>query len=185
VIDGCLSRGRRQESPSFCQRDGHASNDERAMQPPDQSEPLPVEPELPTDTMAASDVEDRQIRRRALLWMFGTCLFEGLGVILFLDDDLLLNVVRIATYLACTALLHQWCGADARLHSRELWPHFALTLVVCPGPLLVLPIHLVRTRGVRGLLSLLLAIGFVVVLVIAEYIGIEIGIFLSGETAEV
>ena len=137
-------------------------------------EPLDASPDVSGERI------DLATRRSALIWMPFWFLLAGLGTALFGEGDLIDVILQAAASLAFLVLLHKWCGADARLHGTTLWPYFVLTLVLCPGPFLVVPVHLIKTRGVNGVLSIVLAVGWFIVLVIAEALGIAIGLVVTG-----
>jgi hypothetical protein len=126
-----------------------------------------------------ADAEDRATKRRSLqqipIWFLSAGFVTGFWG----EGDLFDVLAQVVSTVAFYVLLHRWCGADARLHRRDLWRYFVLTLVICPGPLLVVPIHLVRTRGVRGLLFSLLALIYLVAAIAVQVIGILAGDLLS------
>lgn len=126
------------------------------------------------------DAADRAWKRQSLLRIPLWMLAAGFATGFFGEGDLLDLIVHVIATVAFLVLLHRWCAADARLHRIELWRYFLVTLVVCPGPLLVVPIHLLRTRGIRGLLSILLALAYFIAVCVVQALGFFAGAFVGG-----
>ncbi len=77
-------------------------------------------------------------------------------------------------------LIYQWCAADAQQRSAVLWKYAALTFVICPGPIIVLPIYFIRSRGVGlGLIATLYAMGFAAIMFAMSMAGVLLGSLLS------
>ena len=58
-----------------------------------------------------------------------------------------------------------WTLFDAAEHNVRLWRHFGIMLVICPGPIIVMPIYFIRSRGwAGGLIACGKVIAFVVLL---------------------
>jgi hypothetical protein len=55
----------------------------------------------------------------------------------------------------------QWTFLDAAEHGFKLWRYFVPLLVICPGPLVMMPVYFIRSRGwISGLLACALAVAF-------------------------
>ena len=69
-------------------------------------------------------------------------------------------------------LIASWCHIDARERGYTIRKPLFLTIVFIT--IVGLPVYLMRTRGVRGVLSIVLALLFTVIIVVLEEIAIEI-----------
>lgn len=64
----------------------------------------------------------------------------------------------------------QWTFVDAAQHKFRLWRHFVLLMVICPGPLVMMPYYFFSTRGgVGGLKASALAFGFLMLLYAIDF----------------
>ncbi|MDZ4779850.1 MAG: hypothetical protein SGJ19_06335 [Planctomycetia bacterium] len=100
-------------------------------------------PEQDSNDWNALSMKKRRYLIAVLVVMFLVGLFEG---ILPLTEQQMRRLDTISGIIAAV-LIYQWCVADALQRSTALWKYAALTFVICPGPIIVLPIHFVRTRG--------------------------------------
>jgi hypothetical protein len=138
-----------------------------------------VLPEQNANDWCALLMKKRRYLIAVLVVMFLSGLFEG---ILPLTERQARRLDIISGVIAAV-LIYQWCVADARQRSTSLWKYAALTFVICPGPIIVLPIHFIRSRGVgRGLIGTLYAMGFFALMIATSMIGVFLG-SLIGEFA--
>ncbi len=49
--------------------------------------------------------------------------------------------------VAIVFVLIFWLHLDAAEHNVRLWRHIGILVVICPGPIVVLPIYFIRSRG--------------------------------------
>ncbi len=87
----------------------------------------------------------------AIVWGFvgGAASVNWGTAIVFLDAVMFLIAIVRWTYL------------DAAEHDFQLWRHFVTLLVICPGPVVIMPVYFIRSRGWRaGLIACGLALAF-------------------------
>lgn len=61
------------------------------------------------------------------------------------------------------AAMIRWTRWDAAERDFTLWRYFVPLLVICPGPIIVMPVYFVQSRGwSRGLLATFLGLAFLV-----------------------
>src|SRR3972149_11751978 len=138
---------------------------------PNPYQPPELEPTSASDAAAIADDSPARQKRRILIWM--TVLFAVSGLLsgLFLEDRSLLSVIEIATAIVLAILLVTWCECDRIERQGERWPFFIVLMVLCPGPILMLPIYLFATRGAGGFLATARAAAFFVLLIGASAVG--------------
>jgi hypothetical protein len=110
-------------------------------------------------------------KRHRLLWMLGLAVASGIASEVFADAErelVLLEAIGFA------ALVASWCSVDARERGGRIGKGQFVTIVLIP--VIGLPVYLFRTRGLRGFLSILLALLFYALL-----IGVQICISLIAD----
>lgn len=117
-------------------------------------------------------VSYRREKNRQLLWMLG--LFAVAGVLegLVLSQPDLGMILNVAASLAFCILILNWCHYDRLELGRRRWRYFAPMMVLLPGPLVMVPLYLVVSRGARGLWSTFLAACFLALLFAVNLLGI-------------
>lgn len=111
-------------------------------------------------------------KRRQLLGMIITFAVSGF-VSGWVDDLALSRFIDLATGLVFAFLILRWCDNDhyERQQNQEPlwhgmpWRYFAFMMILCPGPLIMMPIYLLVTRGWRGFISIAWAGAFFALLV--------------------
>jgi hypothetical protein len=73
------------------------------------------------------------------------------------DGSAMEKGLNLVTGIALAVLLVQWCEYDCEERGIKRWRYFAVMMIICPGPLILMPIYFLATRGWRGLLSILKA----------------------------
>jgi hypothetical protein len=106
-------------------------------------------------------------KQRLLYWQLGVSVICGTFMGIATDAGAE-RIIELGYGLALSLITMRWCDYDSREHGVTLWPHFALTIVCCPGMFLVVPIYLFRSRGSGGWLATLKAIGFFLLLTIVN-----------------
>jgi hypothetical protein len=98
------------------------------------------------------------------------------------DGDRTTNsIVAVLSGVTLVVLALCWCEADARQHGVEPSKAFAILFVICRGPIVMTPYHLVATRGLSlaGLWATLKALLFPVfagvVWELGELLGVSLG----------
>jgi len=130
--------------------------------------------ELPADSGFARAKRLRLIGLLVLSTVFGA--IEQLQEINDFDGTFFI----IAGTIGVVMLVVSWCLLDARERGYTI-PKLLLVLIVLFGAI-GLPLYLIRTRGVRGLWSSLLALLFLGLMVIFDLIGsMTISIINGGE----
>ena len=89
---------------------------------------------------------------------------------------------QLLLVVATAVTLLQWSqlDADELQMARPNAVTTLLLLLVCPGPMLVVPIYLFRTRGLaRGLPAVLLAYVYFLVLAVISFAAWQIGLEVS------
>ena len=105
----------------------------------------------------------RREKRRLLLIMLLVYAITG-ALIGALPADLS-GFIEFAAMVVIVILTLRWCDYDRGEQEVERWSYFGIMMILCPGPLIVMPIYLLSTRGVRGLLSIAKAFVFFVILI--------------------
>lgn len=109
---------------------------------------LPISPSL-----------QQRKRNCLLLWL---ALLSPIGALqgAFADSELG-GVATILGYIVSAASMARWTYLDAEERQFRLWRYFVPLLVICPGPLIVMPVYFFQTRGFRGgVWACLLGFGF-------------------------
>ncbi|MCA9185485.1 MAG: hypothetical protein R3E01_27640 [Pirellulaceae bacterium] len=104
----------------------------------------------------------RTKRNCLLILLIWTAVSGGIcGIV----DDELGKVMRAIDGVVFALTTIKWTYQDAKQHNFRLWRYFIPLYVICPGPLLVMPVYFVKSRGwSSGLVAVFVAIGFVMLL---------------------
>jgi hypothetical protein len=122
----------------------------------------------------------RRAKRKVLLAMLLVFALSGFLLPLTGAEVVLRRGVDIATAIGTTVLILQWCAYDCRQRMLRRWPYFGLMLVLCPGPLILMPIYFFATRGWRGLISILKALVLFTLAVVAMLAGFAVSATIFG-----
>lgn len=112
----------------------------------------------PADSQPAEDFA--KAKRRRLIWMLGLAVAAGIASAVFADAE---RELQLLEGVAIAALVASWCQVDARERGGTIGKLQFVAIILFA--LIALPVYLVRTRGVRGFLSILLALLFYVLLI--------------------
>ena len=99
----------------------------------------------------------RRAKRKILLAILLLFAFSGFFTPLTVGDSLLERGCDLVTAIALAAILLRWCEYDRREHAIRRWRYFAVMMILFPGPLILMPIYFLATRGWRGFVSILKA----------------------------
>ena len=97
---------------------------------------------------AAKDYGRR--KRNILLALGGYVALAGLPSGILAQEDPLLRVVDVISWIVLAVSVISWCRLDCQERDIRPWSFFPLMVVCCPGPALTLIIHLFVSRGVGG-----------------------------------
>ena len=98
-------------------------------------------------------------KRKRLLGVLLWTLFSG-AVFGLVGQEWELVFVYLDTFVLVLAAI-SWTHFDAKIKKFRLWRYFAPMMVIFPGPLVVLPIYFVRSRGwVTGIRMCLIGLVF-------------------------
>ena len=113
--------------------------------------------------------------RRRLLSLLVLSIADGVLEQLFADAEIA-DLLPFVAGLAITVLIISWCNVDARGRDFTIkpWLFATMFLLTCVG----VPIYLLRTRGARGILSILFALLFFVLMVVLGVLAAQITRFL-------
>jgi hypothetical protein len=119
---------------------------------------------IATDSEEYEYLSIRRQKRNALLIM--VALFAVLGLINGVTPEHFVagRVIDLAGAIGFAILLIRWCSLDCFELGIEPWAHIGIMLIICPGPFILMPIYFLKTRGFRGLLSMLWSAAFFVLL---------------------
>lgn len=121
----------------------------------------------------------RRKQRHLLLWMF--VLFSVSGITLGylpVNSEISQRLLGVSAVLLLMLILW-WYDYDQLALDRPRSSVYRLMLLFCPGPLVMLPIHLLVTRGARGLLSTAWAGCYLIILLFIGGVAWMIGYALS------
>ena len=116
-------------------------------------------------------VDFAKAKRRRLLWLL--VLWTASGVLdPLLADAEIAGLLPLALGVATTVLVISWCQVDARERDFTIRPWLFVTLffLTCLG----VPIYLLRTRGARGVFSIVLAFLFALLMGVLEVAALQI-----------
>lgn len=124
----------------------------------------------------------RREKFRLLLGMVAVFAVAGFVSGFLPDEGSASRSVSLAMGLAFSLLIVRWCAYDRQERGLAPWPHFGLLMVICPGPLIMVPIYLLATRGAPGLISTAkAAVFFVFLIVVFGIAGLPAEFLTNGE----
>lgn len=132
----------------------------------------PYRSPLASDALpAALRTADWRVRKLATLAeLLVVAAVAGAGRGLSVWRGMSLNVLDLAAALVFAGLLLRWLDYDARERDSETSRLFAVLVVLCPGPLVLLPLYLLQTREAGRKLPALFSFAGYVVLVVAAWL---------------
>ena len=116
-------------------------------------------------------VDFAKAKRRRLLWLL--VLWTASGVLdPLLADAEIAGLLPLVLGLATTVLIISWCQVDARERGFAIRSWLFVTLFFLT--FLGVPIYLLRTRGARGVFSIVLAFLFALLMGLLEVAALQI-----------
>jgi hypothetical protein len=89
------------------------------------------------------------------------------------------SVAAVVQIVVKLTLAVRWCRDDAEERGFTLWRRFSFCTIVFPGPFLMVPIYLIKSRGNAGIVScgyfVILATSIGAIEVAAMYVGTRLG----------
>lgn len=148
---------------------------------PDEPDSTAAVDQLPRDCDPVIS-ELRARKRRQLLWMLVVAIVLGLlsGLTGIGETDA--RLMQFVATLAFACPLFQWCELDRLELGNQRWRGFGLLLILFPGPIVILPIYLLVTRGRRGILAVVIAAAVYCGLLVASGLAEMTGLLLSGRS---
>jgi hypothetical protein len=132
---------------------------EATLECPACGETLPLDAShSPSESSSVSDFA--RAKRKRLIWMLVLSIAAGVAEVLLPDAE---RAIQIADSFAIVLLIASWCQLDAHQRNETLGRLLRLTIIFFT--FVGLPVYLFRTRGIRGFLSLFLALLFYVLLI--------------------
>ena len=112
----------------------------------------------PAESQPAEDFS--KAKRRRLIWILALAVVAGIASEVFTDAERELLVLEAIGF---AALVASWCSVDARERGDRIGKLQFIAIILIP--IIGLPVYLFRTRGLRGFVSILLAMLFYALLV--------------------
>ena len=119
-------------------------------------------------------------KRRKLFQLLALMAIMGLLTGILPDDSSINRVTDLANTIGIYLLIFGWCDIDREERHLDRWRYFVLLMVVCPGPLIVLPTYLFVTRGVGGFVATAIAIAFFGLMIFVGAVTLVMGLLLTG-----
>ena len=110
-------------------------------------------------------------KRWRLIWLLVFSIAIGVAEQVFAEDELD-KLFRVGGAIPTVMLIASWCHIDARERGYAITKLLFLAIVFVT--VVGLPVYLIRTRGVRGVLSIVIALLFAIIMVVLEEIAIEV-----------
>lgn len=121
----------------------------------------------------------RDAKLRVLTWMVVVFAVSGFLTWIISEESGFGRIVDVATMVCFAVLLLQWCSLDRTERQLDPWPYFVLLVVLCPGPLIMMPLYLCRTRGWGGLIATGKAVLFFLLLIGVAVLGTIVGMCVT------
>ena len=125
--------------------------------------------EAPTQNLAKA-------KRWRLTGLVISSIAFGVAEQLFVESHADERAFAIGGMVVGLLLIVSWCRLDARERAYTISKPLLLTIILLAG--VGLPVYLLRTRGVRGILSIVIALLFGLLLTALEQVAIEITFYL-------
>ena len=88
-------------------------------------------------------------------------------------------IVMLADLIVFLIAVIKWTGWDAAQRGFTLWRYFVPMIVICPGPLILMPAYFIQSRGwMRGTVASLLGLAFLLLQLGIDSIATEFAIDL-------
>ena len=157
------------------------------MSDPQRHDKIPAEdslnpyraPDSPQEPAADQIPDFASRKRRKLIQLL--VLMAILGFLTGLFQDSSINrVTDLTGAIVMAMLIVGWCAIDREERQLDRWRFFVPLMVLCPGPLVVLPAYLFVTRGVGGFVATAIAIAFFGLMMFVGAVTLIMGLLLTG-----
>ena len=157
------------------------------MSDPQRHDKIPAEdslnpyraPDSPQEPAADQIPDFASRKRRKLIQLL--VLMAILGFLTGLFQDSSINrVTDLTGAIVMAMLIVGWCAIDREERQLDRWRFFVPLMVLCPGPLVVLPAYLFVTRGVGGFVATAIAIAFFGLMMFVGAVTLVMGLLLTG-----
>ena len=136
-------------------------------------------PDSPQEPAADQIPDFASRKRRKLIQLL--VLMAILGFLTGLFQDSSINrVTDLTGAIVMAMLIVGWCAIDREERQLDRWRFFVPLMVLCPGPLVVLPAYLFVTRGVGGFVATAIAIAFFGLMMFVGAVTLVMGLLLTG-----
>jgi hypothetical protein len=142
-----------------------------------------VEETSPLEALPSAPTSYRDAKIQTLIGMAVVYAVSGLFAGLLPEESPVQLIVDLATFVLFAVLLLKWCTLDRVERQIEAWPMFPVLLIICPGPLIIMPLYFCSTRGWAGLIATGKAALFLVLLFLVAVVGAVVGAMLTGDAA--
>jgi hypothetical protein len=89
-------------------------------------------------------------------------------------------VIDFASGLIVVILILGWCRIDREERQLTPWRFFVPLMVLCPGPLILMPTYLFVTRGRGGFAATAKASAFLVLMIVVAGAALGMALLLTG-----
>lgn len=137
-------------------------------------------PESPPEPAADQIPDFASRKRRKLIQLLVLMAVMGFLTGLLPEDSSINRVLDLAGGIVMAMLIVGWCDIDREERQLDRWRFFVLMMVLCPGPLVILPAYLFVTRGIGGFAATAKAIAFFGLMIFAGAVTFVIGSLLTG-----
>lgn len=121
-------------------------------------------------------------KRRQLFFILVVMAVSGALHGLLVEDSGWSRVIEVASGLVVAFLTIGWCEIDRKEHQLSRWRFFIPLMAICPGPLIMMPIYFLVTRGLGGLVAIAKASAFLVLMaVVASATFVMTVLFMGAE----
>ena len=130
---------------------------------------------------AADQIPDFASRkRRKLIQILFVMAIFGFLAGLLPEDSSINRVKELLSGIGISILIVGWCDIDREERHLDRWRFFVLLMVLCPGPLIIMPTYFFVTRGVGGFAATAKAIAFFGLMSFVCGVTIVFGALLTG-----
>lgn len=120
-------------------------------------------------------------KRRQLVFLLVASGISGLLSGFAAEDSAWDRIINLADWLISAVLILRWCDIDREERQLARWRNFVPMIVLCPGPLVMVPAYLLVTRGLGGFAAIAKAIAFAVLMVIVSMVAVVLALLITGE----
>ncbi len=137
-------------------------------------------PESPPEPAADQIPDFASRKRRKLIQLLVLMGVIGCLTGLLSEDSSINRLTDLIGGISMAMLILGWCDIDREERSLDRWRFFVILMVLCPGPLVMLPAYLFVTRGIGGFAATAKAIAFLGLMMFVGVVSFGIGALLAG-----